>query len=177
MKINNIDKEINELSKIKKQHFDSSLPLIDKCDDIYRNIFSVFATLSATIGAFSFLLNDKYSTNNTSLIIGDTLLLIVITFSIFKYIKIAKNNHIETLNYYRKFQNKIDKCIDDCNALKKGEININEYNNRRKKINEDTRTSINNTELKLPNYFTHTVVLIFFIYAIIFIGLSLINPK
>jgi len=171
-----INQRIKDFSEIRKQHFDSFLPIFNKHDDIYINIFSVFATLSATIGAFSFLLFDiNFSIKKETLIKGDLLLLIVISSSVFCYLFFSKRNHSNSIKYYNDFQNKINKSINYCESLKKGEINVNEYTKRQNSVNEETRKSVDNTILTTPTYSPHLLVFICFIYALIFIGLSLMN--
>ena len=173
-----ITEEKERLIEIRKQHFESSFPQINKYDDYYANIFSSFSTLSATIGAFSFMLfNNEVTIKNVFLSIGDLLLLTVIIFSFSKYIKITRGNHIETLDYYRKFQNKISKCIGFCDEFINEEINEDKYLEKRKKINKETKDSLNNSEPLIPDYSIHKRILIIFIVALIFIGISLIDEK
>ena len=169
-----ISKSMKFFEDQREKHHFSMIPIIHNYDDMYRNIFTAFASLSATIGAFSFLLFDSpYLHNIKSLVTGDVLLLIVIIISMFNYVLGSKRAHIDIINGYKRIQDRFDESINGYLEVLKGKIKQLDF--EREQYEKAKEKVLSDKNQELPNYFWHYIVLIIFVFALIFVGISLIN--
>jgi Zn-dependent membrane protease YugP len=150
----NIYKYLNNLfidsqaKELKLWLINNSFPIFAEYDRDRRNFFSMLATISATIGAFSFLLFSTGSiVKNIQLLkIGDGLLLITIIFSISTYLFILSDS-----------QKKFHKVYYDSLEI----FNNKEY----EKLPKYRRP-------KVRNYLLEFIICSIFVFALIFIGMS-----
>lgn len=136
------------MQKLKEKLIDISVPVFAEYDRDRRNFFSMLATISATIGAFSFLLFPLTNiVENLHLLkIGDGLLLLTIILSISAYLFVLRDSQMKFHKvYYEKFEILLNK----------------EY----KKLPKYKRP-------EFKEYYLEFIVCLIFIIALIFIGFS-----
>jgi len=172
-----VDKDIKFLESQKEKHHYAVMPIISNFDVVKRNIFLTFATISATIGAFSFLIFGSSSLKDkNALIVGDFLLLLTIIISMILYIIQTEKDHVETLKSYSRVQERFGNIINGYLEVIKGKVALIDFYKIQKKEAEE-RLKEDSTDIK-PNYFWQFIVLILFIFSLLFICLSLdLNPN
>lgn len=136
------------MQEVKTKLIDISLPIFAEYERDRRNFFTMIATISATIGAFSFLLfpSTNIVKNFLLLKIGDGLLLLTIILSIVIYLYILRDS-----------QNGFHKVFYDYLEIF--------YNKQYEKIPKYKRP-------KVRNYLLEFSVCFIFILALVFIGIS-----
>lgn len=139
-----------KMSEVKNKLIDVSLPIFAEYERDRRNFFTVIATISATIGAFSFLLFPLTNIVKNLLLlkIGDGLLLLTIIFSVSTYLFILRDS-----------QNKFHKVYYDYLEI----FNNKDYEKIPKYKRPETR-----------EYGLELIVCSIFILALVFIGISFI---
>lgn len=142
---------LNEsMERLKEKVIDIAIPVFAEYERDRRNFFSMLATISATIGAFSFLLFplENVVKNLTMLIVGDGLLLLTIIFSVLVYMFILRSS-----------QRKFHKVY---------------YDNFEILINREYEKLLKYKRPKFEEYYLESIACLFFVSALIFIGISFI---
>jgi hypothetical protein len=151
--------------------FLKALDLFANFDNEGRNFFIKIATISATIGAFSFLVFDKVE-NQLFLRIGDSLLLVVIIYSIAVYYMLFKKDLINFHQTYHNIFKRNTRHIEMIQKLESGLISPEDFkifmNDEINKINEYKRPSV-------ERFANNKIIIIILSLALILICLSFFN--
>ena len=170
---NKVSEKIEKWYSEREKHFFSSQQFFSTYDQSRRGFFSTIATLSATIGAFSFLLFDLSILANPSfLVIGDIFLIITIVTSIFIYLRLLNLEHQEFHNTYFTVFERLSEDISNGGKLQRKEISEEEY----QKLLERNQDKISEYERpKSPTYKWHNLIFLMFALALFFVLISLID--
>lgn len=115
------------MQEVKSKMIDIALPIFAEYDRDRRNFFSTLATMSATIGAFSFLLFNSSSIikNQSFLKWGDILLLVTIILSVVSYLYVLANSQYRFHEiYYNYLENFNAREYDKLPKYKRPEVRI-----------------------------------------------------